>query len=385
MARQYDYGNNQILRPEFLNVLQKILQSYLDIFMLERSGNQVLAPATLDDPISVNIDRRMRRVSVSLATVVTGVAGTKDVFFSIYNDGVHLEVLPQGNTPVGAQAWRHVGEAQFNGTSVTSVTTYTVRSNADMLIGRSSSYEPYPYAIPVADENGRLHPDWFPEVSLKVEMVGTIRRQWLAPGQALDLGTDWVVMQGQSLDAGLGQHSFPGGGVITLPNMLNKTARGASLAFAAGTAGTPTTAPGLGGLTGANAGVNLSHVHTVSSHDHSGIPDHTHAIPDHNHQHVNHSHQELVNEPLDFLPGATSHTIQSGVPVTQGAGVLDTGPPVAKVPAGNSINSANTLPLGTRTTSSVNDGPSTSELPTSLASVDVRPAHVGLIYLVKVH
>jgi hypothetical protein len=393
MARQYDFGRNQILRPEFLNTLQKILQSYLDVFFLERSGDQVLAPATLDDPISFNIDRRMRRVSTTLAAVVTGAPGTRDVYVVVrplQPTQVELLALPQGDEPAPSSArdvWRHVGEAEFDGALVTSVTTYPVRTGADMLAGRSSTYEPYPFGIPVANDQGRLHPDWFPETATKVEAIGTVRRQYLAPGQVLEVEDDWVPMLGQTLDASLGEHSFPGGGIITLLDSRNLIARGAHPSVAAGTPGSngdaDGNAPGVGGLSGDNAVRNLNHTHPVAPHFH-GVQSHTHPVPQHTHTHQLHSHEEVVKQPLSFAAGAESIVVQVGSPVGQGE-APGTGGAVAKVPLGAAVN---TTGLSTTQVGTVSDGVAFGESgPASvdMSAVDLRPAHVGLIYMLKVH
>lgn len=85
---------------------------------------------------------------------------------------------------------------------------------------------------------------------------------WWRPSLLLSVPTGgWVIAQGQSLTSS--QHDFPGGGTITLPNLMDKFIRGV-------------TSDNIGSL-GGSATINLNHSHNVNGHTHT-IQPHSHFL-----------------------------------------------------------------------------------------------------------
>jgi hypothetical protein len=135
---------------------------------------------------------------------------------------------------------------------------------------------------------------------------------WWRPNASTPIPEGWVPMDGRTL--GPGDHDFAGGGTITLPDMRNKFAMGASL----GTTGTlPTTPPAIGQAGGSNV-ANLGHSHTVNPHGHTVNP-HSHTVNPHthtvSHRHQVESHSHVVDAHSHIVPGHThpipehSHTM----------------------------------------------------------------------------
>jgi hypothetical protein len=85
---------------------------------------------------------------------------------------------------------------------------------------------------------------------------------WWRPNSSTEVPAGgWAIADGRSLAAS--EHDFPGGGSITLPNLVERFARGAELASV--------------GLAGGASTYNLSHSHTVSAHSHT-IEPHSHEL-----------------------------------------------------------------------------------------------------------
>lgn len=376
MAKQYDFGQNQILRAEFLNALQDVLVSYLDQIYLTYSGATVIAVGTAERPIAISVAGLMRQIPVTLTVDPTGGAGAKGIFVVVRSDGIYFESYDSGDEPTVAvgEEFREVGTAEWDGANVTGVHTYAIRTNADFLQGRSTSFVPAAYAIPVSGDDGRLNKDWFAEVEAIQDPLGTIRRVWYDSSETLEIGSQWALMDGSVLAPG--EHSFPGVATVVLPDMLNNMARGADSTLAPNTSASPVDgpggAPGIGGVSGSNAPRDFGHDHTVSNHRHIR-PAHEHGA-DHEHVQPRHAHrQQLKNEThveagvfsprTNFLytsrsvntPSAPDETTSLSLATTHG-------------------NSANVVTF---------DGAGNTS--TDLTDVDVRPAHVGLVHLVKVH
>lgn len=90
---------------------------------------------------------------------------------------------------------------------------------------------------------------------------------WWRPNSSTPLpGNGWVVAAGQTLSSS--NHDFPGGGNITLPNLINRFIIGVEL--------------GSVGVTGGSSTINLSHSHSVNPHQHN-VPGHQHTVPPHTH------------------------------------------------------------------------------------------------------
>ena len=85
---------------------------------------------------------------------------------------------------------------------------------------------------------------------------------WWRPNELTPLpGSGWVVAAGQTLSSF--QHEFPGGGSISLPNLIGKFVYGVEVASI--------------GLTGGTATINLAHGHNVNAHTHTVNP-HNHGL-----------------------------------------------------------------------------------------------------------
>lgn len=373
MARQYDFGKNQILRAEFLNALQDVLSSYLDMVVLSYSGQNVLANATTDNPISITIDGRMRSIPETISGTPAGAAGTYDVFIVARLSSFTLEPILSGDVPsvVAGEVYRKVGTCEWDGSAVTGVHTFATRVNAALLQGRGVSTLSAPYLIPVTGENGRLDKSWFNAEYVPEDPVGSVREVWVPTSSVFSVPPNWVVMQGQVL--GPTEHSFDGVGTITLPDMRNKAVCGANPATVYGSAGLPSTmssaAPGINGLTGDNAPRNLSHTHTVRPHRHTRYA-HEHVA---SHRHYVPGHQHLVPQrQVRHVTAPNTVTEQRAY-----SGYTD------------ACDDEYTT-YASRTTTHANTSGPVSYSPTQIANsalgeVDVRPGHVGLVYMLKVH
>lgn len=85
---------------------------------------------------------------------------------------------------------------------------------------------------------------------------------WWRPNELTPLpGSGWVIVAGQTLSAS--QHEFPGGGSITLPNLMEKFIKGVEVAEISTSGGVAT--------------INLSHGHNVGAHVHTINP-HNHPL-----------------------------------------------------------------------------------------------------------
>lgn len=98
---------------------------------------------------------------------------------------------------------------------------------------------------------------------------------WFRPTLSLALPAGCAVCDGSTLDPS--QHDFPGGGSITLPNLLNATWVGADPTKALGTAAAAVGASGINDQTGApgpqgTGGLNqvTQTIQQMPSHDHGG-------------------------------------------------------------------------------------------------------------------
>lgn len=373
MARQYDFGKNQILRPEFLNSLQDVLSSYLDMLILSYSGNEVVAEATTDSPIVITIDGKMRSVPSSLTGVVSGLTGTKDVFVVLRSAAVTLEAFDRGEIPEvsAGEAYRQVGTCYWDGSLVTGVHTFSSLVNANQLSGRGSSYEPAPYNIPVSDDSGRLHPDWFPAKYSAAEPIGTVKGVWVPTDSALPVASAWVVMQGQVLTPT--EHSFFGVGTVTIPDMRNKFVIGADAFNPYGSTGLPSSlssaAPGMGGHVGSNEPHDASHTHVIAGHSHlMGAHEH---VASHLHSVSGHQHSIPLRSVLHQESPNTVHEERGGFGLTNSSQSKDT-----TYASLTTTHGLATQMIGYNATQISS---------TAVGELDVRPAHVGLVYMLKVH
>lgn len=86
---------------------------------------------------------------------------------------------------------------------------------------------------------------------------------WWRPNTSIAVPTGWVVCRGQVLTSA--DHDFPGGGSITVPDVINKFILGADTS---GTGIDPASPPAIG-ATGGSHTLTLAHTHTIPAHYHS--------------------------------------------------------------------------------------------------------------------
>jgi hypothetical protein len=210
-------------------------------------------------------------------------------------------------------------------------------------------------------------------------------------------GGRWRFADGRTLTAG--QHSFPGGGSITLPDGRNLYPLGADFAGTGITTGTP---PAIGAIIGGHV-LNLNHTHAVASHTHT-VAAHSHTVA-HSHNVLGHTHpipNDIPNKFIDDLgnpqavgtrTGATSggSTFQSlYVP-----GATDQGGGSRSLVAathnhgGNTSSGTGSTDVQTPATSSVAlttdaTSPSTGNPSPDLSTTDNRPHSLGLALYIKV-
>ena len=223
--------------------------------------------------------------------------------------------------------------------------------------------------------------------------LGTVI-DWWRPSSSYDAGAGagnpppgWAVCNGQSIASG--QHDM-GAGSLPLPDLRNKFILGAdhlkadggqsSLgdSTAADNAAHPN-APGIRGTGGANAGKDLRHTHTHT---------HTHVAPDHTHNGVDHTHGVGIYTGL--LLGSSAPANQSSASgafaatnhyhlTSGGTGAADRGLQCAY------MNATHGVALSTGNPSVANSDNGTLSNPGGvLTPVDMRPAHYGLLKIMKV-
>jgi hypothetical protein len=219
--------------------------------------------------------------------------------------------------------------------------------------------------------------------------VGSVIEWWGPAGTPLTLPAGFVEATGQTLVAG--QHDFPVGGSVVLPDFRNRHSVGADSLKAWGTATAAgsgawdaSAAPGIGGTGGSNAPRNLQHKHQFL---------HTHTVPFIDHYHlpgslyaVDHAHGVSIGfttgsgnrgavmqlgggaEAGTFLNHQHFGTVSGG---TGGSGNLAIG--------GNTnwaSGQAGSVATSSQSVTSTEDS--------LLGTTDVRPAHIGVVRAIKV-
>lgn len=231
--------------------------------------------------------------------------------------------------------------------------------------------------------------------------IGTVVA-WFRPNGATAIPTNWAACDGTALSSG--QHNFPGGGTVTLPDLRNKFILGANAADANGAAAalvtdgtidSATGAPGPQASGGSNKIVQSiaqmpSHNHTFSgnalgSHVHSFTGNALPAMAPHSHYSVDYPDQFTPHEHLvefrndlkggggnkavaDFGGASGASSIYLGIDFSTSAD--SAGSP--GTPSGVISSAAAGTPSGT--ISSVGSG----------SPMDNRPNWYGLIYICKV-
>lgn len=227
-----------------------------------------------------------------------------------------------------------------------------------------------------------------PAVFSKITPLGTVIA-WFRPTGAVSIPSGWVVADGSTVAEG--DHDWGVGGV-TIPDLRNKFILGAATSGTGTGPGTPPAEKAVGGnntqtfphthtVAGHTHTVN-SHSHTVNAHTHDG-PWHAHAISaDGLHSHgtssanrgnsnVEGNKPGVHDYPENFAFQNHQHTISpEGVHSHGGATAGNAGTTTASAPGTSAVAPA-TDSVGL-TTNSANGGG------------DIRPAFVGLLYLIKV-
>lgn len=207
---------------------------------------------------------------------------------------------------------------------------------------------------------------------------------WYRADAAVLPPAGWEVMDGRAWSSipnslGAGGLQWNAGNI---PNMVNKFPLGAALA---GTGSTPDLPPNVGATGGAHAR-NLSHTHTTNPHTHA-VDSHAHAIAAdgaHYHRFIGTSHLGVNVNNL--------HSRDVGVPRAEGTRQA------LYMPNHNifgELGSDVDLPMetvdphshgGATGSSSAGTNSVTISVNNSLVSdLDLRPAYVGLIYIMKVN
>jgi hypothetical protein len=214
---------------------------------------------------------------------------------------------------------------------------------------------------------------------------------WYRQSPTEDVPTGYEICDGRPWSTITNDLGYTTGNI---PDLIDKFVLGAH----------PTATPAIGGTGGSNT-VDLSHTHTVTSHTH-GVPAHAHTVPAHSHGVNGHTHSIPSQAGLRFLDdGGNPQTLaQRGVPEGGGANRqfayvpnLNSGNDPSKNADMTAHDHGGATGSATSATSSVGlttntDGATTSDpaSPTtggpapSLAVVNVRPAWVGLLPIMRV-
>lgn len=235
---------------------------------------------------------------------------------------------------------------------------------------------------------------------------------WFRPSLSIGVPAGWALADGSTISAG--SHGWPGGGNVVLPDLRNKFVLGAAIS---GT-GTGTESPPVENTTGGAHSRSLAHTHGVAAHSHT-VTAHSHTVDSHSHTVNAHSHTVNSHNHSVTSGGGHSHTFAGGyIPYTRkmvyGSGsndrqaayfnnfnAGDNAEPAPMDDAG-SHNHGGSTGNATPATSSVSPGTTAAAPGTSLASPsttsvglttdsanpagasDLRPAYLGMLYIVKV-
>lgn len=211
--------------------------------------------------------------------------------------------------------------------------------------------------------------------------LGTILAWWQPskPGGGFVIPLGFALCNGQGL--GPGTHDFPGGGTVTLPNLISKNMIGADPTLAYGATGAVV---GMNGAAGSNT-ANLAHTHTLD-HTHT-IAGHSHQVQDHTHW-MQHSHSAWVPDHAHGLPLTKSGSSGgSAITTLNGSNTYGYGGVGISTDVGNRNSTDGSGVLGTinQTGGTVTGSPSTITTSSGGASSqDMRAAVVGVLYIMKV-
>lgn len=170
--------------------------------------------------------------------------------------------------------------------------------------------------------------------------LGDIKFWWRPNGLTSVPSGGWVIAGGQSIAAA--DHDFPGGGTIIVPNLIDQFPYGAILDDV--------------GLQGGSNTINLQHSHNVNGHTHTVSP-HTHT--------------------MDFSSGFAASTNLQISQDPDGAAWVHTDNHTGAQHRHTVYGSTDETGLTTNSATTTTDGRLGS-------SIDIRPAWIGLLPLIKV-
>lgn len=235
--------------------------------------------------------------------------------------------------------------------------------------------------------NGTIMPS---DLNNSVLPLGSVIMWWAATAGAA-VPTGWEIADGRAWSAVTNDLGLTSG---NMPNLVNKFVLGAA---AAGTGSTPTVPPALGGTGGAHSR-DLRHGHSISPHTHA-VGNHTHNVTTLNHAHSFNGGDIFRTTISRFQSGITvvgPLDAQGNRPVHNNSlrGVyfanqtLPDNDPLNMDPAGAATVTSAGVNAGSDPT-----GPASASTTVTassdgqqnvLSDVDLRPAHVGLYFLIKV-
>lgn len=156
-----------------------------------------------------------------------------------------------------------------------------------------------------------------------------------------------------------------------MPDLRNKFILGAAIS---GTGSGTSTPPVIGGTGGSHTS-DLSHTHTVASHTHTG-PSHTHTGPSHSHTFASGKilHSRQTKTLVENTPTGDDSELQTAY--------------LAGFNTGGGDAAATMDASGTGSTGAAGTGATGAASPATdsqlSATTDIRPAYVGLLYVMKV-
>lgn len=222
---------------------------------------------------------------------------------------------------------------------------------------------------PEAVTSEKLDPNLIP--------VGTVI-SWYRPSDLTPVPEGWVVPVGQTLLAG--EHDFAENVSIALPDLRNRFILGAATSGTGSGTGSP---PPIGQTGGSNS-ANLAHSHTVNSHSHV-VNSHSHSISSITHRHYWFDEPDGQGIPRDLEQRGTGvynsgHNIKQTLFVPNLNFNAEHGPRVT-APMSDHTHDHNGA-TGSSAPGTSSSSPGTNSQLSS--SQDIRPRHIGLLFLMKV-
>lgn len=226
--------------------------------------------------------------------------------------------------------------------------------------------------------------------------------EWWRPAATVPIPSGFEIADGRTIAANA--HDFGTGSPIALPDLRNMfiigadslKSDGAPSSNGDGTAASGVAspnAPGIGGAGGSNTSKNLSHQHTAPGHRH-GItdPGHVHSISDPTHAHSIYDPAHAHNIGVGGRSAGASNTVAVGDSagrtgaVTPGGGIDASGTGIGIYAAATGVSVVSKVTGITVGPAGATLGDSDySTIGTNLSTAsDMRPAHIGLLRLMKV-